>query len=73
MFLIPLFKKEVCRESKTLIWDQPVLGYMPTCQDCVSYSPTSKERGECRINGETTPDRDSDRCPSRTFIPRPGT
>ena len=25
---------------------------MPTCQDCISYSPTTKERGECRINGE---------------------
>jgi hypothetical protein len=45
---------------------------MPTCQDCISYSPKSKEQGECRINGETTPDRESDRCPSRTFIPKPG-
>lgn len=44
---------------------------MPTCQDCISYTPKAGDRGECRINGETTPDRDSDRCPSRTFIPRP--
>ncbi|MGD0080958.1 MAG: hypothetical protein ABSB80_09965 [Methanoregula sp.] len=45
---------------------------MPTCADCVSYTPTSKDRGECRINGGTTPDRESERCPSRTFIPKPG-
>jgi len=44
---------------------------MPTCQDCISYEPKSKDLGECRINGETTPDRDRDRCPSRSFIPKP--
>jgi hypothetical protein len=44
---------------------------MPTCEDCVSYTSKSRDSGNCRINGETTPDRDSDRCPSRTFIPKP--
>ena len=44
---------------------------MPTCSDCVSYAPKTGDRGDCRINGETTPDRDSERCPSRTFIPKP--
>ncbi|HVN73312.1 MAG TPA: hypothetical protein VMT44_01825 [Methanoregula sp.] len=45
---------------------------MPVCADCISYTPKTKDRGECRINGETTADRDSDRCPSRTFIRKPG-
>jgi hypothetical protein len=44
---------------------------MPTCQDCISYQSLSTDKGECRINGETTPDRETDRCPSRTFIPKP--
>jgi hypothetical protein len=44
---------------------------MSTCCDCVSYTPKTKDRGDCRINGETTPDRESERCPSRTFIPKP--
>ncbi len=39
--------------------------------DCISYTPKTKDSGDCRINGKTTPDRDSDRCPSRTFIPKP--
>jgi hypothetical protein len=45
---------------------------MPTCADCISYTQRSEDRGECRINGETAPDRESERCPSRTFIPKPG-
>jgi hypothetical protein len=44
---------------------------MPTCSECVSYAPITRDRGDCRINGETTADRDSERCPSRTFIPKP--
>ena len=44
---------------------------MPSCSDCVSYIPKTSNQGECRINGETTPDRESERCPSRTFIPKP--
>ena len=44
---------------------------MPTCADCISYTPKSGDAGECRINGPTTPDRESERCPSRTFIPKP--
>ena len=44
---------------------------MPTCSDCVSYAPKTGDHGDCRINGETTPDRDIERCPSRTFIPKP--
>ncbi len=44
---------------------------MPACEDCISYLPNTKDRGTCRINGETTPDRESVRCPSRTFIPKP--
>jgi len=47
------------------------LDCMPTCGECVSYFQKNKDRGDCRINGETTPDRDSERCPSRTFIPKP--
>jgi hypothetical protein len=43
---------------------------MPTCSECVSYVPKTRDHGDCRINGETTPDRDSERCPSRTFIPK---
>ncbi|MCX6682089.1 MAG: hypothetical protein NTY71_03790 [Methanoregula sp.] len=43
---------------------------MPCCKDCASFSPRTKETGECRINGEAPADRDSDRCPSRTFIPK---
>ncbi len=45
---------------------------MPTCAECVSYASKTRDRGDCRINGETTPDRDSERCPSRTFIPKTG-
>ncbi|MGA2122490.1 MAG: hypothetical protein ABSG49_10710 [Methanoregula sp.] len=45
---------------------------MPTCADCISYTPRSQDRGDCRINGETMPDRESERCPSRTFIPKAG-
>ena len=44
---------------------------MPTCAECVSYTAKTRDRGDCRINGETTPDRESERCPSRTFIPKP--
>jgi hypothetical protein len=44
---------------------------MPTCTDCVSYILKTPGRGDCRINGETPPDRDVERCPSRTFIPKP--
>jgi hypothetical protein len=33
---------------------------MPTCSDCVSYAPKTADHGDCRINGETTPDRDSE-------------
>jgi len=44
---------------------------MPTCVECVSYTPKTKDRGICLINGETQPDRESERCPSRTFIPKP--
>ncbi len=44
---------------------------MPTCADCVSYTPKTPAQGICRINGETAPDRESERCPSRTFIPKP--
>ncbi|HEX3000752.1 MAG TPA: hypothetical protein VHN82_00030 [Methanoregula sp.] len=44
---------------------------MPTCSDCISYLPKSSDAGECRINGPVPKDRESDRCPSRTFIPKP--
>jgi hypothetical protein len=43
---------------------------MPYCKDCTSYTPVNDASGECRINGPTEPDRESERCPSRTFIPR---
>jgi hypothetical protein len=43
---------------------------MPCCKDCVSYKPKTKDAGECRISGEVPADRDSDRCPTRTFIPK---
>ncbi|MGD1004341.1 MAG: hypothetical protein ABR887_02870 [Methanoregulaceae archaeon] len=40
------------------------------CKDCISFKSKSKDNGECRINGDVPADRESDRCPSRTFIPR---
>jgi hypothetical protein len=45
---------------------------MPTCEDCVSYTARTKDAGECRINGPVPRDRESERCPSRTFIPKAG-
>jgi len=44
---------------------------MPACEDCISYLPITKDSGTCRINGETIPEREIERCPSRTFIPKP--
>ncbi|MCQ8893177.1 MAG: hypothetical protein NQU46_00860 [Methanolinea sp.] len=44
---------------------------MPTCKDCILYIPKKgSNQGECRINGTAPPDRDAERCPSRTFRPR---
>jgi hypothetical protein len=43
---------------------------MTTCKDCYHYSARSEKEGECRIVGPTDPDRDAERCPSRTFRPR---
>jgi hypothetical protein len=44
---------------------------MPSCRDCISFSPKTEKVGECAINGPTEPERETERCPSRTFIPRP--
>ncbi|HEX3000910.1 MAG TPA: hypothetical protein VHN82_00835 [Methanoregula sp.] len=38
---------------------------MPTCANCISYLQKEKDQGGCRINGETTPDCESERC----FVP----
>ncbi len=43
---------------------------MPACKDCMNYTSISAEAGECQINGPTFPDRDSERCPAKTFRPR---
>jgi hypothetical protein len=43
---------------------------MPCCKDCFNYSPLSESEGDCQINGKTEPDRESERCPSRTFRPK---
>jgi hypothetical protein len=40
---------------------------MPACKDCMNYTPISADTGECQINGSTFPDRDNERCPSKTF------
>lgn len=39
---------------------------LPTCADGINSS--SKDQGECPINGETTPGRKSKQSTSRTFI-----
>jgi hypothetical protein len=44
---------------------------MPVCKDCIQFTPGTGTQGECKINGPTDPDREAERCPSRTFIPRP--
>jgi hypothetical protein len=33
----------------------------------MNYISISTESGECQINGPTFPDRDSERCPAKTF------
>jgi len=38
----------------------------------MNYSSISAESGECQINGPTFPDRDSERCPAKTFRLRVG-
>ncbi|MGD9936811.1 MAG: hypothetical protein AB7S61_04975 [Methanoregulaceae archaeon] len=43
---------------------------MPSCGDCVNYTATGKETGECRLIGPVPEDRDAERCPARLFIPR---
>jgi hypothetical protein len=40
---------------------------MPACKDCMNYTSISAETGECQINGSTFPDRDTERCPAKTF------
>lgn len=40
---------------------------MPACKDCMNYAPISADAGECQINGSTFPDRDTERCPAKTF------
>ncbi|MDD1677429.1 MAG: hypothetical protein LUQ40_06820 [Methanomicrobiales archaeon] len=44
---------------------------MPSCRDCINFSPKTEQTGECATNGTTEPGRETERCPSRTFIPRP--
>jgi hypothetical protein len=34
---------------------------------CFSLSSDLSLLGECQINGSTFPDRDSERCPAKTF------
>ncbi len=43
---------------------------MPSCKDCMNFTPKTGDSGECQINGPTFPDRDNERCPSRTFRPK---
>ncbi|HOP66253.1 MAG: hypothetical protein KO173_04980 [Methanoregulaceae archaeon] len=45
---------------------------MPTCAECVLFTPGRGNEGECRINGPVPADRDAGRCPSRTFTAKPG-
>jgi hypothetical protein len=33
----------------------------------MNFTAISAETGECQINGPTFPDRDSERCPAKTF------
>ena len=40
---------------------------MPACKDCMNFTLISADAGECQINGPTFPDRDSERCPAKTF------
>ncbi|WAC04490.1 MAG: hypothetical protein OS112_08470 [Methanoregula sp.] len=44
---------------------------MGCCRECISYKPKTSDEGDCRINGDVPADRDSDRCPSRTFVKKP--
>jgi hypothetical protein len=43
---------------------------MAACRDCLFFRPLTKDEGECQMNGIVPADRDTERCPSRTFRPR---
>ncbi|MDG6256436.1 MAG: hypothetical protein QCH35_02440 [Methanomicrobiaceae archaeon] len=43
---------------------------MPVCKDCMYFKTGKGDAGECEITGPTEPDRDAQRCPSRTFRPK---
>ncbi|MBP1929728.1 hypothetical protein J2741_002275 [Methanolinea mesophila] len=43
---------------------------MGVCSDCAMYRPGKGDQGECRINGPVPPDREAERCPSRSFVSR---
>jgi len=39
---------------------------MPTCKDCLYYSPIDETRGNC-FGHPVPPDRDADECPAQAF------
>lgn len=43
---------------------------MASCRDCFFFTQKAGGQGECRINGPVEADRDSGRCPSRSYRPK---